>query len=234
MYPANMISARTLLTFAFVLQHHIRFSSADDGLFTDELSPMFNSDNIDPLQGTTSISYLLDPTISDSDPNFDSSNLFASNVDFNSGSTIDPTSFNIADCGGSSIGNGVFRKNKNRKTRMRRDTLCGTPGSSSPPVPNLSLPTFPSLDQAGKEKDPLRPATAEERKQADKFNILLLLGEQYIQSGPPKDCDFNNHRICTSGDRSDITVDETGYTYTVINSREGKAVCSLTLLCQTR
>ena len=222
-----MFPARIILTFAFVLHHHIRFSSADDGLFTDEISQMFNTDDLDPFQGTTSISYLSDPTISGSDLNLDSSDLFTSDVDFNSDSTIDLTSFDIADCGGPSTSNGVFRKKKQRKARIRRDTLCGTSNPSSP-LPSLSLPSLPSFYEAGTEDDdPLRPATAEERKQADKINVLLLLGEQYIHSGPQKDCDFTQHLICSSGDRNDMQLEETGYTYTVMRGKEGKGCPTL-------
>lgn len=226
------------MTFACLLHHHIRFSGADDGLFTDELLS-FKSNDIDPLfQGTTDISYLSDPTLNldlGSNSNFDSSNIFASDINYDPDSTIDPTNFDIADCGGPSMNNGVLRKNKQRKTRIRRqtETSCGSnlySPNNSPPLPNLSLPSLqqlpPLLNQAGKEDDPLRKATPEERMRADRYNVLMMLGEGYFHLGPQKACTFDTHQICTAGGPSNVKLEQNEVSYSV-RGTESKAITSI-------
>lgn len=243
-----MFSARILTFVGFLLHHHIRFSSAEDGLFTDELLSFNSNNNIDSLQNPTPISYFLDPTnldnsnsndgnvntfdvFSENGSNLDSSpDLFTSDT-INWDSMTDPaTNFDIVGCG-SPINNGVLRKNKNRKTRIRRGIACGNPNSNNP---DLKL-TLPSLNQIDEDEDPLRPATPAERDRADKINILLMLGEFYIQSGPPKDCRLDQIRICSSGDMNDIKLEGGGETYSVANSRQSKSISShsrLPLYCQ--
>ena len=235
-----MVSARMLILGFFLLYHHIVFSSADE-VFTDELLS-FNAQDIDPFRDSTS-TYLFDATNSiqnpdlfsdanfsdddddDDDENSDlfdilansgpnlNSDLFVS--DANLDSIIDPTSFDIADCG--PINNGVLRRDKN--TRVRRETACHNPQFNSDP--SLSLPT---LDQVNRE-DPLRPKTEDEKKRADAINNFFLRTGLFPKATDIilRECHREDEKtICNSGKGIDILLEGNGETYTLLTSTRGK------------
>lgn len=216
-----------------LLQDQISFSRAD-GVFTDELLS-FNAEEIDPVRDTTS-TYLFDAT--NSTPNFDlfsdanlnddnehsdmfdvlansdsdiNSDLFISDV--NMDPTIDPTSFDIVDCG--SINNDVLRRDKD--ARVRRQTVCPNPHLNSDP--SLSLPT---LDQVNRE-DPLRPKTEEERKKADAINKFFWGAGSFLKVTDIllRVCHMDEQTICSSGNRLDILLEYSGETFTLLSSTTG-------------
>lgn len=230
-----------ILVFGIFL-HYISFSSADgvladgvfangfptdgvstDGGFTDGLS-WFNDENIDPLQNT----YSLDPTssglVSEDLDGFDTflndpgSDLFASSVDPN-----DPTL--VADC--TSIKNDDYLGKK--KARVRRQTACRNPASNFDP--NLSLPTLDQVFPADNEnpvppnnEDPVPPKIDRGKKVMNEIVVpgawFLELVDTYYRSF--KECSHN--MICSSNQKSDVSLESNGVTWTLRNAESGKFV----------
>lgn len=211
------------------LLYCISLSSAD-GVSTDGL--LLFDENINPLHGISAFS--LDPT--DRDPNLvsnlsvngDENSDFLANAlpnDSDSGSAdllfddagADPNSIVdnptlISDCTSSIVDEGYLRDRKNKKARIRRQTACHNPYSTS----GLSLPT---LDQANSQH-PRRPKTDQEKEAADSLNVFSMQVGVMLKAFRTflNVCQLNERMVCSSGDRDDQKLEANGETCTLENS----------------
>lgn len=199
-------SATQVLTVGLCLLHHLSFSVAAD----DDLSLFYDNE---PLQSSSTLDLTNsdDSLISDANLNGEANpdQLFSvppddsGSLDLLFADDVSPISLDdpilLAGCG--SIDSGALRKSK--KARIRRDTTCTNPYSSS--NPNLSLPTLEQND----EQHPRRPQTDAEKKGADALSISTFQLGIWTRVGGWHfaRCSYPEEKYCSTGDPKDVQFD---------------------------